>query len=121
MLQPIEGDATDKGKHKFMVQSMFATDACDELDKIWASAEPGDLMDSKLKCVFIESSAQNEDNDAEDNSKTEETSSKSPQDATELKLLMEECKRLQLENSKFKQTLDHAQSQSGSQLLMKNV
>ena len=63
---------------------------------------------------------QQEDNDAEDDSKTEETaeppqqkkdetSSKSPQDATELKLLMEECKRLQLENSKFKQTLDHAQ------------
>lgn len=132
MLQPIEGDATDKGKHKFMVQSMFATDACDELDKIWASAEPGDLMDSKLKCVFIESCAQNEQNDAEDDCKTEEpaeppqqkkddTSTKSPQDATELKLLMEECKRLQLENSKFKQTLDHAQSQSGSQLLMKCV
>ena len=34
MLQPIEGDANDKGKHKFMVQSMYATDACEELDKI---------------------------------------------------------------------------------------
>ena len=34
MLQPIEGDANDKGKHKFMVQSMYATDACEELDNI---------------------------------------------------------------------------------------
>jgi len=129
MLQPIEGDANDKGKHKFMVQSMYATDACEELDKIWAQAEPGDLMDSKLKCVFIEPCPQDEEEPAPQQEETPpqkpqdepQNTTKAQQDSTELKLLMEECKRLQLDNKNLKQLVDQSKSQPGSQALMQSA
>merc|ERR1719228_707688 len=43
-LQPFEYDPGEKNKHKFMVQSMFPPDG--EINQ-------NDLMDSKLKCVFV--------------------------------------------------------------------
>ncbi|KAK0061741.1 vesicle-associated membrane protein/synaptobrevin-binding protein-like isoform X2 [Biomphalaria pfeifferi] len=53
MLQPFEYDPTEKNKHKFMVQSMFAPDhVVDNQEVLWRDAPPESLMDTKLKCVF---------------------------------------------------------------------
>lgn len=52
MLQPRDADTVDKGKHKFMVQAMFAPATATDVDALWASAAPGDLMDTKLRCSF---------------------------------------------------------------------
>ena len=75
-LQPFDFDPREKNRHKFMVQSMFAPDASDANDNesLWKEADAANIMDSKLKCVFVmpesaavnvnESSALNNDNDA---------------------------------------------------------
>lgn len=53
MLQPFEYDPTEKNNHKFMVQSLSAPTATVEtLDQLWKDTVAGQLMDSKLKCVF---------------------------------------------------------------------
>jgi vesicle-associated membrane protein-associated protein A len=53
MLQPFDHDSSEKNKHKFMVQSMFAPDGViDNQDLLWKEASAEQLMDSKLKCVF---------------------------------------------------------------------
>lgn len=53
MLQPFEYDPTEKNKHKFMVQSMYAPDGkIESQDQLWKDAPPESLMDTKLKCVF---------------------------------------------------------------------
>jgi hypothetical protein len=52
-LQPFEYDPQDKNKHKFMVQSMFAPDGEYNQDQLWKEADSNDLMDSKLRCVFV--------------------------------------------------------------------
>jgi len=53
MLQPFEYDPKEKSKHKFMVQTMFVPDGyTDSHENLWKEADPGSLMDSKLKCVF---------------------------------------------------------------------
>lgn len=53
MLQPFDYDPSEKNKHKFMVQTMFAPDGPFEShESLWKDATPEDLMDSKLKCVF---------------------------------------------------------------------
>lgn len=114
MLQPIASDASDKGKHKFMVQSMYAPENIDDLEKLWADASSTDLMDSKLRCVFEESdplpgdSVQMEAADSTDSGLAENEQDKKK---AELHLLMEECKRLQAENSKQKQQNDEYKSE----------
>lgn len=52
MLQPFEYDPTEKNKHKFMVQTMFAPDGDVNQETVWRDANPENLMDSKLRCVF---------------------------------------------------------------------
>jgi hypothetical protein len=52
MLQPFDYDPQEKNNHKFMVQSLFAPSGTIEQDQLWKSADPSQLMDSKLKCVF---------------------------------------------------------------------
>ncbi|KAL3315340.1 hypothetical protein Ciccas_006027 [Cichlidogyrus casuarinus] len=43
----------DRSKHKFMVQSMLAPDDPKvDIEQLWKEAQPGDLQDSKLKCVM---------------------------------------------------------------------
>lgn len=56
MLQPFDPNSADKNKHKFMVQTMFAPPDFqpDQLDIVWKSAPKSKLMDSKLRCVFVE-------------------------------------------------------------------
>ncbi|XP_014671237.1 PREDICTED: vesicle-associated membrane protein-associated protein A-like isoform X2 [Priapulus caudatus] len=53
MLQPFEFDPNEKSKHKFMVQTVFAATDDPDLETVWRDASPDQLMDSKLKCVFI--------------------------------------------------------------------
>ncbi|KAK9871603.1 hypothetical protein WA026_012983 [Henosepilachna vigintioctopunctata] len=50
-LQPVEF-GSDKNKHKFMVQSVFAPEGNYHIDQIWKDTAPDQLMDSKLKCMF---------------------------------------------------------------------
>jgi len=52
-LQPFDYDPAEKNKHKFMVQSMFAPDGEVDQDKLWKEADSSEMMDSKLKCVFV--------------------------------------------------------------------
>lgn len=94
-----------------MVQSMFAPDTVDDMDKLWTEAAPGDLMDSKLKCVFEEQPSTPEEPPVVEASSMEvEKEPENPK--AELRLLMEECKRLQAENSKVKQLYDEVKCQA---------
>ncbi|XP_076807994.1 vesicle-associated membrane protein-associated protein B-like isoform X2 [Clavelina lepadiformis] len=114
MLQPMDSDSQDKGKHKFMVQSMFAPEKVDDVEKLWQDADQADLMDSKLRCVF------EEENENKNQSSSEappsivpasvQQSLQAPDLQAELKSIMEECKRLQSENAKLKQLYDEAKS-----------
>jgi len=52
MLQPFDYDPSEKNKHKFMVQTMYAPDGPYDADTLWKDAKSEALMDSKLKCVF---------------------------------------------------------------------
>lgn len=51
-LQPFEYDPNEKNRHKFMVQAMFAPDGDINQETLWKDTPGGQLMDSKLKCVF---------------------------------------------------------------------
>ncbi|XP_078482900.1 vesicle-associated membrane protein-associated protein B-like [Ciona intestinalis] len=117
MLQPMDSDTQDKGKHKFMVQSMFAPDVVDDVDKLWGSASPTDLMDSKLRCVFEEPEKVAEEAvttplkveppvKAEAFQPTMVKSETNNESKAELHSIMEECKRLQSQNAKLKQAYD---------------
>lgn len=54
MLQPTDLSSAEeeKAKHKFMVQSMYAPTGEFSLENIWKTAQPSDLMDTKLRVVF---------------------------------------------------------------------
>ncbi|XP_071091665.1 vesicle-associated membrane protein/synaptobrevin-binding protein-like [Haliotis cracherodii] len=119
MLQPFEYDPTEKNRHKFMVQTMFAPDSkVDSLEQLWKDVTPENLMDSKLKCVFDmpESAQQSSVADVEEKPKIVrplETQAVKPAVSSstdpELKKAMEECYKMQNEigqlrdeNSKLK-------------------
>jgi len=51
-LQPFEYDPNEKNRHKFMVQAMFAPEGEINPDTLWKEADDGQIMDSKLKCMF---------------------------------------------------------------------
>ena len=62
-LQPFEFDPNEKNKHKFMVQSMFAPETGKiNQDTLWKDADANELMDSKLKCVFVLPPGKEQDN-----------------------------------------------------------
>lgn len=54
MLQPFQYDPNERNNHKFMVQSMVlaADKESESLEDIWKGAEPGSVVDKKLKCQF---------------------------------------------------------------------
>ncbi|XP_058871629.1 vesicle-associated membrane protein-associated protein A-like isoform X1 [Acipenser ruthenus] len=52
MLQPFDYDPNEKSKHKFMVQTIFASPHVTDMEAVWKDAKPDDLMDSKLRCIF---------------------------------------------------------------------
>ncbi|CAB4064186.1 VAPB [Lepeophtheirus salmonis] len=51
-LQPFDYDPSERNKHKFMVQSMFAPDGYFNMEDLWKEANGNNLMDSKLRCLF---------------------------------------------------------------------
>merc|ERR1719391_81022 len=52
-LQPFDFVPQEKNKHKFMVQSMYAPEGEIHQDLLWKEVDTSQLMDSKLKCVFV--------------------------------------------------------------------
>lgn len=52
MLQPFRFDPSREVKHKFMVQTMFAPQDNPDLGTVWKKAIPGEIVNSKLRCVF---------------------------------------------------------------------
>uniref|UniRef100_A0A3B4D6W0 Vesicle-associated membrane protein-associated protein A n=1 Tax=Pygocentrus nattereri TaxID=42514 RepID=A0A3B4D6W0_PYGNA len=112
MLQPFDYDPNEKSKHKFMVQTIFAPPNITDLEAMWKDAKPEDLMDSKLRCVFELPSENDKMNDVDpikaapvlNTSKADSTSGAKPSslslDDTEMRKLMEECKRLHVDRGK---------------------
>nr|XP_055155830.1 vesicle-associated membrane protein-associated protein B/C isoform X1 [Nyctereutes procyonoides] len=114
MLQPFDYDPNEKSKHKFMVQSMFAPTDTSDMEAVWKEAKPEDLMDSKLRCVFELPAENDKPHDVEINKIIPTTASKtetptvskalsSSLDDTEVKKVMEECKRLQGEVQRLRE------------------
>lgn len=52
-LQPFDFVPQEKNKHKFMVQAMYAPEGEFHQDLLWKEVDSGQLVDSKLKCVFV--------------------------------------------------------------------
>ncbi|MCJ8745123.1 hypothetical protein PDJAM_G00126670 [Pangasius djambal] len=116
MLQPFDYDPNEKSKHKFMVQTIFAPAAITDTETMWKDAKPDELMDSKLRCVFELPSENDKMNDVDAvnkaapvlaSSKVEGPAATKPASAalddTEMKKVLEECKRLQTEISKLQE------------------
>ncbi|XP_069548585.1 VAMP (vesicle-associated membrane protein)-associated protein A, like [Brachyistius frenatus] len=109
MLQPFDYDPNEKSKHKFMVQTIFAPPNVSDMDSLWRDAKPDDLMDSKLRCVFELPSENDKMNDVEatkaapgmNSTKADSTAAGASQDETEMRKVVEKCKRLQAEMSKL--------------------
>uniref|UniRef100_A0A3B5MEM5 VAMP (vesicle-associated membrane protein)-associated protein B and C n=1 Tax=Xiphophorus couchianus TaxID=32473 RepID=A0A3B5MEM5_9TELE len=114
MLQPFEYDPNEKSKHKFMVQSMLAPPDMTDMEGVWKEAKPEELMDSKLRCVFEMPMENEKTHDMESNKmsssllKSESSalpvkSLSSTLDDGEVKKIMEECKRLQMEAQRLRE------------------
>uniref|UniRef100_A0A1L8DWA6 Putative vesicle-associated membrane protein-associated protein n=1 Tax=Nyssomyia neivai TaxID=330878 RepID=A0A1L8DWA6_9DIPT len=55
VLQPFIFDPNEKNRHKFMVQSAIAPPGAEQyasVEQMWKEINQGELMDSKLRCVF---------------------------------------------------------------------
>ncbi|KAL2096854.1 hypothetical protein ACEWY4_006061 [Coilia grayii] len=115
MLQPFDYDPNEKSKHKFMVQTIFAPGNVADMEAMWRDARPEDLMDSKLRCVF-EMPSENDKVHEVDAVKPAAVLNSSRVDGpavprggggglggedTEMRKLLEDCKRLQSEMSKL--------------------
>ncbi|XP_034558198.1 VAMP (vesicle-associated membrane protein)-associated protein A, like [Notolabrus celidotus] len=113
MLQPFDYDPNEKSKHKFMVQTIFAPPNVSDMDMLWKDAKPDDLMDSKLRCVFELPSENDKVNDVEatkaapvmNSAKADPSAASVPVsaslDESEMKKMMDKCKRLQSEMNKL--------------------
>lgn len=124
MLQPFDYDPNEKSKHKFMVQSMFAPSDTSDMEAVWKEAKPEDLMDSKLRCVFELPAENDKPHDVEINKIISTTASKtetptvskslsSSLDDTEVKKVMEECRRLQGELQRLREENKHFKEEDG--------
>uniref|UniRef100_H3DLN6 VAMP (vesicle-associated membrane protein)-associated protein B and C n=1 Tax=Tetraodon nigroviridis TaxID=99883 RepID=H3DLN6_TETNG len=120
MLQPFDYDPNEKSKHKFMVQSMIAPPEMTDMEGVWKEAKPEELMDSKLRCVFempVENEKMTNDIYMTWESSKMMSSSLLKSDASalpaklmsstlddgEVKKIMEECKRLQMEAQRLRE------------------
>lgn len=113
MLQPFDYDPNEKSKHKFMVQTIFAPPTTTDTEIMWKEAKPDELMDSKLRCVFELPSENDKVNDIDaakatpvlNSSKVDglaaPKSVSAALDDSEMKKIVDECKRLQMELSKL--------------------
>uniref|UniRef100_A0A3Q3X9N7 Vesicle-associated membrane protein-associated protein A n=1 Tax=Mola mola TaxID=94237 RepID=A0A3Q3X9N7_MOLML len=119
MLQPFDYDPNEKSKHKFMVQTIFAPPNVSDMDSLWKDAKPDDLMDSKLRCVFELPSENDNVNDVEatkaapvmNSAKADPSATSVPVSASvddsELKKVLEKCKRQQAEMNKLAEENRH--------------
>ncbi|KAI1892434.1 hypothetical protein AGOR_G00133310 [Albula goreensis] len=114
MLQPFDYDPNEKSKHKFMVQSMLAPADMTDMECVWKEAKPEELMDSKLRCVFELPTENEKTHDIDTNkvaaasllkseSSTLPKSASAALDDSEVKKIMEECRRLQMEVQRLRQ------------------
>lgn len=56
MLQPVDQASTlesERTKHKFMIQTAFANSTDTPVETFWKSADPQQVMDSKLRVHFV--------------------------------------------------------------------
>nr|XP_004669526.1 vesicle-associated membrane protein-associated protein B/C [Jaculus jaculus] len=123
MLQPFDYDPSEKSKHKFMVQSMFAPPDTSDMEAVWKEAKPEDLMDSKLRCVFELPAENDKPHDVEMNkistsaSKTEVPLASKPLASSledpEVRKVMEECKRLQGEVQRLREESRQLKEEDG--------
>uniref|UniRef100_A0A452HPE1 MSP domain-containing protein n=1 Tax=Gopherus agassizii TaxID=38772 RepID=A0A452HPE1_9SAUR len=125
MLQPFDYDPNEKSKHKFMfmVQSMFAPADTSDMEAVWKEAKPEELMDSKLRCVFELPAENDKPQDIEINkiisatAKTESSvmskSISSSLDDTEVKKVMEDYKRLQVEVQRLREESKQFKEEDG--------
>ncbi|KAJ8015824.1 hypothetical protein DPEC_G00000360 [Dallia pectoralis] len=113
MLQPFDYDPNEKSKHKFMVQSMIAPYDMTDMDQVWKEAKPEELMDSKLRCAFeLPENDRTHENEIHTNvsstpikselSSLPKSASASLDDG-EVKKIMEECKRQQMEVQRLRE------------------
>lgn len=118
MLQPFDYDPNEKNKHKFMVLTLFAPDGpLESQETLWKEAQPEQLMDSKLKCVFelpdsevpAPTKAASEEKKVSASPEKTVFSSKPANIETDLRNTLAECQRLneevkqlRSENSKLK-------------------
>ncbi|XP_061114789.1 vesicle-associated membrane protein-associated protein B-like [Conger conger] len=114
MLQPFDYDPNEKSKHKFMVQSMLAPPEMTDMECVWKEAKPEELMDSKLRCVFELPPESEKTHDTDTKlSAASSTKAESPPplpksgsaalDDTEVRKIMEESRRLQVEVQRLRQ------------------
>ncbi|XP_047524481.1 vesicle-associated membrane protein-associated protein B-like isoform X4 [Pieris napi] len=68
-------DPNETHKHKFMVQSVIAPDNKTNIDQVWKETLPSQLMDYKLRCVFV-SPREGNTNDAGDTAAQNEVTKK---------------------------------------------
>ncbi|CAF4746163.1 unnamed protein product [Pieris macdunnoughi] len=68
-------DPNETHKHKFMVQSVIAPDNKTNIDQVWKETLPNQLMDYKLRCVFV-SPREGNTNDAGDTAAQNEVTKK---------------------------------------------
>ncbi|XP_045532081.1 vesicle-associated membrane protein-associated protein B-like isoform X2 [Pieris brassicae] len=68
-------DPNETHKHKFMVQSVIAPDNKTNIDQVWKETHPNQLMDYKLRCVFV-SPREGNTNDAGDTAAQNEVTKK---------------------------------------------
>ena len=61
MLQPVDQTATlenERSRHKFMIQTAYSSDDDTPVDTFWKSVEPSQVMDSKLRVLFLHASGE---------------------------------------------------------------
>ncbi|XP_059993642.1 vesicle-associated membrane protein-associated protein A-like [Lagenorhynchus albirostris] len=127
ILQPFDYYPNEKSKHKFMVQTIFASPNIPDMEAVWKEAKPDELMDSKLRCIFEMSNENDKLNDMEPskvvplNAAKQDGPVSKPHSVslndTETRKVTEECKRLQGEMMKLLEENRHLRDE-GLRLIM---
>ncbi|KAH0619189.1 hypothetical protein JD844_018982 [Phrynosoma platyrhinos] len=97
MLQPFDYDPNEKSKHKFMVQSMFAPPDTSDMEAV---------HDVEINKIISTTAVKTE-------SSVMSKSLSSSLDDSEVKKVMEECKRLQLEVQRLREENKQLKEEDG--------
>ncbi|KAJ8041756.1 Vesicle-associated membrane protein-associated protein B [Holothuria leucospilota] len=118
MLQPFDFDPNEKNKHKFMVQSIVVASSTADPETVWKNANPSDLMDTKLKCVFdwpaAASPVQSESSSSPAQSSFSDSKSEQSASNETVKALSETVTKLRNENEKLKAGMWQGQVEQSS-------